>query len=924
MLLFTTKHLSLSLVFLLLFGFFSSVLADAETDDTFTNDKIIIGREQLLNTGITNVGQLLQRLPYFNGSPIGSLSNQDGDGSVRVDLRGLGTERTLILIDGNRTIDGGDFQSIPAVMIERVEISTGGSQARYGSGAMAGMIDIITRKDFTGTEIELSFNDSFDTNSNDLKQGSLLFGQSFNNSHFVVGLQYEDQQASKQSDTPYAFMQEQFVIFDPVDFAHNGFNAGPLTINHSGSNSIACGVFNLASSNIPLTIIGADPASGNCGAPGRMLSPADFREFNGDIFDPNNDTFNATPFLYVQTPYEKTNFFFNGQMRIGEVEFFTQIRYNDRKSAQKFAPPELDSQFNPAAILPNGGNGIGADNFYNPFGEDVIRIRKRILELDNINQQDVQQYQTIIAAKGTIPSSNWSWQASINWGFRKNSTENFGTFNGGALALALAPAVVDASGNVSCSGSGAIFPGCVPLNLFGSPGTITQEMLDFIHQTDRETNNSRLQVLNLQLSGPLFNLPAGSVEMTLNAEYRKQKSRFKTNGNFTDHAPLNYGYRSSHVSSISSALNIPILNRQSGQLDANLAFRLDDHSVAGANNTLQAQLVYQTNKNFILHASYAQTLRQPSVELLFSQTVPGFLFVDDPCNTASFDHLSASQQAVCLAQNVPTGGVLQADPQLRFIKGGNPNLQTETGQNKTIGIKWRPALNHGLIINLDWWHVDISNGITTLNFEQALFNCLNSGDASSTQCQRVGRRNDGTIFAVFVGAINAAQATAEGLDFSINFDYPSDYGNFAFDLQYTKLLDSNRKEFDFDRQTDIDGRFTQNQAYNQDKAQINLNWQRNNWNINYRLNYLSDIDADLQLFSNSGTGSFSQHIASQSYSDLAVTYAFNQQKSKLTVGITNLFDRDPPFIESGLTASTQGSTYRLFGRSWFVKWNSRF
>jgi outer membrane receptor protein involved in Fe transport len=910
----------------LLLILFNSVFADAQTDDTFANDKIIISREQLLSTGITDVGQLLQRLPYFNGSPIGTHSNQDGDGSVRVDLRGLGTERTLILIDGNRTIDGGDFQSIPAVMIERVEISKQGSQALYGSGAMAGMIDIITRKDFTGTEIELSFNDSFDTDSNDVKQASLLFGQSFSRGHFVMGLQYEDQQATKQSDTPYAFMQNQFVIFDPVDFAHNGFNAGPLTINHVGSNSNGCGVFNLASSNIPLTIIGTDPASGDCGTPGRTLSAADFREFNGDIFDPNNDTFNATPFLYVQTPYEKANFFFNGQMRIGGMELSAQMRYNDRKSAQQFAPPELDSQFDPVGFLPNGGNGIEADNYFNPFGEDVIRVRKRIIELDKFSQQDVQQYQAIFTLKGHIPGSNWSYQGNINLAYKDLVTENFGQFSGSKLINSVAPAIVDANGNLVCFGFGVVNPGCVPLNLFGSAGTITAQMLDYISKKDVDFDKSRLQVFNMQFAGDLFNLPAGTVNMLINAEYREQKSLSRPEILPISIHHLNFNYRSTHVSRIATQLNLPIFKHPTnGRLDASLSFSIDDHSVASVNNSLQSQITYQANNNFSIHATFAELYREPTVAQLFSNQINSFPFARDLCNTDNFTNLSTAQQGVCLAQGVPAGGVLQPDPRLRLVAGGNPNLKAEMGRSKTIGIYWNPASRNSLHVNLDWWKLDIENAITSLGFEETLLNCLNSQNASSRQCQRVRRRTDASIIDVFGGAVNEKHISAEGLDFAVNFVIPSDYGDFNINFQYSKLLDSSIKTATFITATaSLDGRFTQNQAYNQDKAQINLDWNRNYWNINYRLNYLSDIDADLQLFSNSGTGNFSQHIASQSYSDLALAYAFSQQNSKLTVGITNLFDRDPPFIESGLTASTQGSTYQLFGRSWFVKWNSRF
>ena len=249
---------------------------------------IKIERAELLAFGITDVGDLLQRLPYFSGSSENTRTNDDGTGAVRIDLRGIGSDHVLILIDGHRTVDNGDFQTIPSVMVEYVEILKEGASTIYGDNAIAGVVNIVTRKNFTGAEIEFSIADSFNTNNNDVKQASLVFGQTYNTADLMLGLQYEKQMASLKSDIPYDFIQEPFTIVDPVNFT--GFDPNSVTLNRIRSQNIPCGVFDLASGGPSLTVNGLNPGSGDCGIPGQLLSPADFREFNGDLFDPNSDT----------------------------------------------------------------------------------------------------------------------------------------------------------------------------------------------------------------------------------------------------------------------------------------------------------------------------------------------------------------------------------------------------------------------------------------------------------------------------------------------------------------------------------------------------------------------------------------------------------------------------------------------------------
>jgi outer membrane receptor protein involved in Fe transport len=911
----------------------------------------IIDRKELLATGITDVGDLLQRLPSFSGSPLGTRTNNGGNGSVRVDLRGIGTGRTLVLIDGRRTVDGGDFQSIPSAMIERVEILKEGASAIYGADAIAGVVNIITRTDMTGAEIEFSISDSFDTDNNDIKNGSLVFGDSSETGGFVFGLQYEDQSATLQSDTPYGFLQDTFFILDPDAYKAGGFDPLASYMVGGGSSRIPCGVFDLASGGPALTVNGPSPGSGDCGTPGAILSPADFREFAGGFFAAENDLYNYAPVNFLQTPFEKTNIFFNGHKDVNGVEIFTNFRYNHRTSKQRLAPIPFDTNGDPGANVTdaagNPSQGISADNVFNPFGEDIVRVRRRMTETNREFTQDIQQYQFIIGARGQVADSGWNWEASYNLGFRERVDHDFGQFIGSRLALALGASFFDSDGVATCGTPDAPIAGCVPLNLFGGPGTVTPEMINYISATLTDTTETQLDVFNANVSGILFNLPAGPVGSAFGVEYRDQglsftpdSSKFVGAATGGQVGPTSGTY---DVTSLYAEFNLPLLDSDSmGEIDFNLGVRYDDYSTVGSNTTVQGNLVYRPIDTLLIRATYAEVFREPSVSLLFGGRFDNFPTAEDSCNTDNFSALPENEQAVCIAQGVPEGGAIQSDNQLRQLRGGNPDLNPEQGETKTVGIAWSPEFLDGFTTTLDWWQVKLDDGFTVVSVDDTIQNCLSSLDVNSIECSLVEpRRPDGSISRVSGLTVNSAKIKVEGVDFSTNYVFGTDFGQFNLGFSYTRLINNQQQNTKREgdgplpllsgaRNEEFAGRYDGG-AFNEDRAKITAIWTYGDWTINYGLDFYSDLDVDLTFFDardliENGGGSevVTQHIGSQSYSDLAISYAVPWQETTITVGINNLFDRAPPFIETGFTGSTEPATYRVFGRTWFVRWNTRF
>ncbi len=345
----------------------------------------------------------------MSGSPIGTTTNNGGDGSVQIDLRGMGVDRTVTLVNGMRTVDGGDWQTIPGIMIERLEVLKNGASAVYGADAVAGVVNVLTRKSFNGFEINAQTTDYFDMDSGKQDTIGLIFGKSFDGGgSFVFGAEYVDQKEARQSDAPWDYFQNTYYIYPegcekhptrPYDGSPSG-GCYPI-----GSSRIEEGLFNFATH---------DAIPGNLDDNG--VDPIDAWFINPDtglLEAWDGRTYNYAPVNFIQTPYQRTNVFAEGSFPITEkVRAEAAFRGNFRESRQVLAPNPYDTGpfLDPGhAVLDASGavvNGISADNYYlvqaaNAAGltpEPVTQVRRRMSEQERSYSQDVTQFQFVSVA----------------------------------------------------------------------------------------------------------------------------------------------------------------------------------------------------------------------------------------------------------------------------------------------------------------------------------------------------------------------------------------------------------------------------------------------------------------------------------------------------------------------------------------------
>lgn len=873
----------------------------------------VIDREAIADEGITDIGKLVQRTPSMSGSPIGTTTNNGGDGSVQIDLRGMGVDRTVTLVNGLRTVDGGDWQTIPATMIERVEVLKNGASAVYGADAVAGVVNVITRKDFEGFEFNAQTADYFEMDSGAQNSFGLIFGNSFDTGHFVFGAEYVDQEEAYQRDAPWDFFQQQYYLYPEgcerqVTAPYTGSPDGGCYL--SGSSRIPEGRFTFATQGAYMN----EDGSG--------LVPWDGRLYN---FAPVN---------YIQTPYQRTNLFAEGGFELSEtVRFDASFRGNFRESVQELAPTPYDTGdfFDPGyPVLGPGGNivqGISADNYYlvqhataaGLIPEDVVRARRRMSEQDRRFTQDVTQYQVAATLSGTF-REELNWQLTYNTGWRTQTDNDFGQYTGSKLFNALGPSAdLDADGTPECyrdiNDPATLITGCVPLDLFGGPGSVTEEMYDYINANLTDFRKTELQHIDASVTGKAFSLPGGELGWAFSlgsTNYKYTYSPDSAKSSFDVTGNKGQGTDGT-LSALSAAIEVsaPVLDNGSQSLNLTASGRYDDYDELSTSEAT-GQLGFEFNpiNNLKLRGTAGTVFRAPTITDLYSGRLDNFPTFQDPCRRVPLP-------AGCAQTSI------QPDRQTLTVNSGNPNLKPESGETYTVGIVWTPAF--GLSATVDYWKIKLDDAISSYGIQFLLDDCYVSQNPDS--CLTVTRDSNYEVSKVVDDTLNIAAQGAEGIDTELRYKWDTNVGDFEFAFLWSHFLERTKVAYVGADTEKLVGRYVDpttdvtSGAFAEDKANYSIKWDWHGLMLTYQGEYISSLDAD--TFCNCGAGnqpdgSYKQAIDSQLYHDFLGSYQF-EKGIKVTAGITNFTNEEPPFIETGFNAQVDPATYRVLGRGYYFR-----
>ncbi len=850
-----------------------------------------IDREALLASGAQTVGSLLQALPMMAGAPnsaaVGARDSGGGfsRGTESVELRGLGALRTLVLLNGRRMVAGGngtggvvDLAMIPTAMVERIEILRHGASVEYGADAVAGVVNIITRQ--AVDEMQLAANSSV-SDRGDAQTTSLsaVYGVAVGEGQLIMGGEFFDQQPVSKGSRDFS---RQLLTFSGAD----------NSIVADGSSAPPSGNFRLPSSGERVTLI--DGRAGD--------EADDFRTWVGDGAD--NDRFNFNPFEDLLQDVRRQSLFALAKRPVGaHTEVFAEALYQQRDSFTRLAPlPFFTNRLDAVSV--------SAHNHYNPFGEDISDARRRLVEAGSRGYaQDNTAWRVVFGAEGLI--GGWQWDASLNQARNRVIQHQYGDLLADRVALALGPSFVDGNGSATCGTVDAPIGDCVPLNLFGGAGSITQDMLDYTRLGSLvDEFENRQSVLSLNLRGDVYALASGDVAMAIGYEYRDEQARDipdeqTRNGNTTGAArQLTRG--GFHSQELYVEAGVPVLSDK--RLDLDLGLRAIRFSNFDSELVFDTAVQMEPRPGLAMRVAFSQAFRAPSVGELFGGASQSNPAVDDPC--ADFNQLNPLEVERCVAQGVPGDGSFdQTGNETPQLSGGNRELEAESADVFSASVAWSPHNLKGWSLNLAYYDIRIEQGIAALGANTILDQCLATGSASF--CDRIQRDDQGNIVQVEAELQNIASETARGLDLEISHRSAAWDGLFSSRLLVSHVLKRELKAFPGAPAFVGEGEYDPDSfgAIPQWKGHLSVRWQGARLSLGYAGQWIGGLrERGGEVFP--GTVN---RVGPRLYHDLSVGWEF-EQGMRLTAAVDNVLDRDPPFLANADAANTDVSTYRLFGR----------
>lgn len=792
----------------------------------------VVSGEEFKLSGAVNVEQVLNVLPQVLPGTT-SFSNNPGGGVATLNLRGLGTTRNLVLVNGRRwmffdTSQVVDLNTIPQFLIEGVDVVTGGASAVYGSDAITGVVNFRLRNNLNGIEVGSQYaiteegdggrwdtNIAIGTDFADGKGHITAFGEYYKRKPILQGARGFSNFTAGEGDGVLT-----------RDGGSSTTPAGRFAV--PGTASIAAG-----------NGLGALTLNRGAGTTFGSSRGATFDSATGSSrnFVDGPDTYNFAPANYLQVPQERWLLGAYGDYEISDsVTAYMELSFVNNRVANELAATPVTGNFNVniasvsqflsaadiAALnqIDANENAINAARaarglapLYtgtaaasNATGVVQVGVNRRITETGSRNSLDERNaFRGLFGVRGDIGDTGLSYDAYYSYARTRNANVQAGNISRRAFQAGL-------------DGSAA------PIDIFG-PNALSQASVNQISILAQNNDISTLQVAQASVNGSLFNFGLGGddIGFAVGGEWRSMSSRFipDTALSSGDVIGFNAGNPTQgryDVREVFGELRIPIAADQPffQKLEINAAGRYSDYSLQAVGGvwTYAGGIEWAPIRDITFRGQYSRAVRAPNVGELFGGLQTGFPTGTDPCTTAAALNAGGLRDT-CIATGVPAANLgqgvpsqLQPNTQFQSQTGGNANLVAEKSTSYTFGAVVRPSFVPGLNITVDYFNIKIGNAIATAGGGAAniLNLCYNTfQDANNGFCQLVGRNSatgaidgtinsDGTAAVVFAGAANLSALKTSGID--VQVDYTAKLGvgllgedarlNLAFLGTYTK------------------------------------------------------------------------------------------------------------------------------------------
>ena len=932
----------------------------------------IVSKEQVQASGKVSIGDFLQQLPE-QGNALNTSVNNGGDGSTRINLRGLGANRTLVLVNGKRMVAGGtgadsvpDLNSIPTAAIERIEILKDGASSVYGSDAIAGVVNIITRKKMNGAEVAgyagtttSGGGATYDLNATagtSGEKGNLLFNIGYYNQNDIFAGQrgwaksavaYDftntDPTMSSESTFGSSSIPQGRFNFDPNLCRANPRGGAPAPSNTPAQQKVCEDLFNkFGGGKLGMIPDPNDPTGKNM-IPGYVTKrvkliydPKDstsvdgYRKYGTSQAGAVDDSYNFQAVNYLVTPQSRISLYSSGDTKLADfARGYFEASYVNRQSSQLLAPEPLVANASSGVI-------VSGQNYYNPFGIDMPEVKRRVLELSGRHiAQDLDTYRAVAGVDGTLPdvfgpAKGFFYDASFNYGRTSGVVDTNGFLRAPKIQDAVGPSYIDKAGKPQCGIDAAHqVAGCVPLDLFHGAGTIQPDQLAALGYDAIDRGYDQMASVEFNMSGELFHLAADRpVGIAAGYQYRRELGASLPNaiaaaGESSD-ANSSPTSGSFNLHEVYGELSAPLISGMPGidQLEATAAIRYSNYNTFGGNTTYKVGGRYRPIPDVTFRGTYSTGFRAPAIPELFSGVFDSYEAASDPCNKPS----DATVAKNC-GSAVNNG---DDSSQIKSRVGGNTKLNPETAKILTAGVVLTPSMVKGLSITADYYNITVDGSINTIGTGVILAGCYPGAGVPVNQrfCNFI-HRDPGThqIINVDDTLFNVGGDATSGLDVAVRYSLPSEVGRFGFVVDGTYL-------FKFDRTladgTVIAARDTYDLGvYPKIKFNAGITYAIAGFGAGITGRYIGNFhECGDSTGSSGGSGlcyalpsdptsqSYRRDVGAYSVFDIFASYTLPTSFGRTTIagGMTNLLNTDPRRVYDNAFSYSDPSAYDYQGR----------
>lgn len=918
-------------------------------DLTSNSPLTVVAEQEIRLQGATNVESVLNRLPQVTADANENVSN-GSDGTAKVNLRNLGSNRNLVLVNGQRLlpVQATDLNLIPSVLVERVDVVSGGASAVYGSDAISGVVNFILKQNLNGVRADIQYGFAFHDNNNDAARQivqdagydranrNVLDGQRLNVS-LAAGKDFADGRGNITAYFGYRDVKP--ILQSDRDVSACAFdpNSTQTGLVCGGSSNNQYGLFN--------------PLSG----PGFGTTYVNTKDGQKtwDTYGPAY-RYNTAPLNYFQRSDERYTAGGFAHFEISPAaEVYASGMFMDDRSYSQVAPSAMwqgdtyTINCNNPLMSAQQGQILCGDAYGTAATQDLFIGYRPVAGNARPRRDDLRHtdYRITGGVRGKLAEGirydvNALYSRVL---FRENYQNDID-----ARRANRGLQVVDVNGTPTCTSAiDGIDPNCVPLDVFGY-GAISQDAFDYIYVPSFTRGLDTEQVYSGNVSADLTSYGVVSpwatqgIGVVLGVEHRRESLKFEA-----DDVAQSKGTTESrgkfNVSEIYGEIEVPVLEDLSfaKSLTLNAGYRLSDYSSQSKKiSTYKFEVEYAPTSDLRFRGSYNRAIRAPNISELYASQSIGNVSAQDPC---AGPNPAASLERCLLTGVTPAqyGTILECPSGLcSALGGGNPDVRPETGDTFTVGTVLTPRFLPRFSLAIDYFNIKVKDYISSVPTSLTISQCIETGDPYF--CGLFNRDpRTGTIFGrqgyVQSTTLNTGSLKTSGIDVVGSYTVPTAAaGSFALDFTGTWLNELVTEPLPGSDAYDCKGLFgpTCGQPSPEWRHQARLTWtdaqKIGSLSLNWRYIGATKLstNTDDPSLTNGSYSELDSKIGAYSYFDLAGTLKV-QEGVVFRAGVNNLFDKDPPFLAQGnLYSFGNGNTYPgvydVAGRTLFIGIGAEF